>query len=122
MAGKKIMVVDDNRLILEITRDILEGAGYRVITRNNPIGTTAAIGEERPDCVMIDVHMPALPGTQVVKFIKEGRMRETRVLLYSDKDEKELRRLAKESGADGFIRKTSDPARLIAHLRTFLPE
>ena len=120
MKKNKIMIVDDSKLILEITKDILEDAGYQVITRNNPIGTTAAICDEDPDCVMVDVHMPALPGTQVVKFIKDSRKSAVKVILYSEKDEAELKLLTNESGADGFIKKTNNKAHLLSQLETIL--
>lgn len=54
------MIVDDNKLLLQITKDIVENEGYQVITRENPIGTTLAIRNEKPDCLLLDVNMPAL--------------------------------------------------------------
>jgi len=66
-----IMVVDDCEIVLEVTKHLLEEAGFHVMTRSSARGSTAAILKEQPSCVLMDVSMPALSGTEIVRLIKE---------------------------------------------------
>jgi CheY-like chemotaxis protein len=63
MSAKKpalIMIVDDDYDFLEISRLILERAGYRVVTAVEPKQAFALIGSERPDLVITDLMMTSL--------------------------------------------------------------
>ena len=80
-----IMVVDDCAMTLDVTRIQLEEAGFEVITRSMPIGTTAEIFRMKPDCVLLDVSMPGLTGDKIVKIVRESDM-ETKIVLFSAKE------------------------------------
>ena len=120
MSGKKIMIVDDSKLLLQITKDILENEGYQVITRENPIGTTAAIRNEKPDCLLLDVNMPGLSGSEVMDFISISNRHDQKIIFHSSMDEEKLRKLAEEKGADGFIKKTNNQSLFISQLKTIM--
>src|SRR5690242_20012919 len=62
MERKTILVVDDSPVVLELTGSALEGAGYKVVLRSRGEGTVAAVLQERPDLVLLDVNMPRLSG------------------------------------------------------------
>ena len=117
MDKPKIMIVDDNNLILEITGDLFEEAGFHVVKRNSPLGTTAAVNQEKPDCILLDVNMPALSGDKIVGLLKGKRSGGMKILLHSDRGEEELQRLAMETGADGFVKKSGDKGVLVAKVR-----
>lgn len=118
MKNKKIMIVDDNRLILEITGDHFEEAGFIVIKRDRALGTSTAVYEEQPDCVLLDVNMPALSGDELVGLIKENNKKDIKVFLHSEQDEWTLKKLADKSGADGFFKKSSDREGLLRMVET----
>ena len=71
--GLKILIVDDDPVVLEIARIVLEGLGHRVCKRKEPLGTTAEIVREQPDVVLVDVYMPVVSGDQLIRTIKEER-------------------------------------------------
>ena len=114
-----IMVVDDCEITLEVTRLHLEEAGFEVITRSRPLGTTAEIIRTKPDCVLVDVSMPGLTGDNIIKIVRESTI-ETRIVLFSAKESNELRELSRECGADGYIKKTNDKSELIAKVKSFV--
>ncbi len=120
MDKSKVMVVDDSDLILNITRDTLEEAGFHVITRNSPIGTTSAIKNEKPDCVLIDVSMPALSGGELVKLARKNIKENLKIIFHSSKEESELIQLVDECGADGYIKKSSDQSKLVNMVRAVI--
>src|SRR5262249_26271874 len=63
----RFMVVDDDPVVLEVTRERLSFMGYDVIVRESALGTSAAILRERPDVVLLDVNMPSLSGEQLAQ-------------------------------------------------------
>lgn len=108
MKNKKIMIVDDDKLILEITGDHFEKAGYIVVKRDRALGTSTAVFEEQPDCVLLDVNMPTLSGDELVGLIKENNKKDIKVFFHSEQDEWSLKKLVEKTGADGFFKKSSD--------------
>ena len=116
----KVMVVDDSDLILSQTRDALEEAGFDIVTRNRPIGTTAAIKNEEPDCVLIDVNMPALSGGEIVKLVRKVMIKNLKIIFHSSKEENELIQLVNECGADGYVKKGADKSELVNKIKSVL--
>jgi CheY-like chemotaxis protein len=55
---KKILVVDDNEIILKTTSMKLQGAGYDVFTSLDPAEGVAAVRKEKPDLVLLDITFP----------------------------------------------------------------
>ena len=114
---KKVLVVDDDPLVLRILKDKLSEIGYLVTTTSSAFGATQIVDEQSPDLVILDVVLPALPGSGITELVRE-RMKKVKVLLYSSKDEAELASIAKDCGADGWIRKSSDYDTLLREVRS----
>lgn len=110
----KILVVDDDLVVLEVTRALLEGLGHVVVTRDSALGTAAEILRERPDVVLVDVQMPALTGDKLVEVIRDLRLMdqgcEPAIILYSGESGQDLEKLAQRPGVLGYIEKTGDLA------------
>ncbi len=72
MKNKKILVVDDERFILESVTDILEDEGYQVVTAEDGQGCLEFM-ENRflPDLVLLDIWMPGMDGIQVLETVKK---------------------------------------------------
>lgn len=116
-----IVVIDDDDLVLTSTAEVLEHAGYRVLTRNRPSGCVAMILQEKPDLVLLDVCMPTVSGDTLVKlFGRASPHSKTIILLYSALDEPLLRSKAKGSGAHGYVMKASGPSVLLRTLKQWL--
>lgn len=112
----RILIVDDNKVLLAVASASLTAAGYSVVSRDSPIGFTATLRDLQPDVALIDVSMPALRGTKLVELARSVRRRPEQahvvLALYSAMDEAELAALARECGADGYIVKSYRPADL----------
>ena len=113
---KKVLVVDDDPLVLRILKDKLSEEGYLVTTTSSAFGATQLVEEQNPDLVIIDVVLPALSGARIAALIRE-RMKKVKVLLYSSKDEAELKQIAKDSSADAWHKKTEDFDALVKTVR-----
>ncbi len=68
--SKKLLVVDDEKDILEILKAILEHAGYNVITAEDGEDGVQKAKQEKPDLIVTDVMMPRLDGYGLVEKIK----------------------------------------------------
>ena len=69
-AKGKVLVVDDDPLVLKLTTIRLQSAGYDVITRDEALGTSQTIIDEDPDVVLLDMDMPALTGDMLANLIQ----------------------------------------------------
>jgi CheY-like chemotaxis protein len=117
---QKILVVDDSDLCRDLTRMMLEGFGYEVVTLDSGIGLSRALGREKPDLVLLDVSMPALSGNQIVEVTLQHKLYRCPIVLFSDRPTDELSALAKNCGAAGFIAKTSNAHVLAQSVGRFL--
>jgi len=104
---KRVLVIDDSEIVLEMASEALIAKDYEVCTALSARDADRFIyGDKRPDVIIIDVMMPALDGDRKTRMLKDdSATSEIPVLLLSSKSEKELTQLVCESGADGFIRK-----------------
>jgi CheY-like chemotaxis protein len=106
-----VLVIDDSAIVLELTREWLKAAGYRVTTRELAVGTANAIHELRPDVALIDVLMPGIRGDDLARMLKRHPLtRQVAIILYSSLATEELRPLIMLTGALGVIEKTSNQA------------
>jgi CheY-like chemotaxis protein len=117
MERKTILVVDDSPVVLELTGAALEGAGYKVVLRSRGEGTVAAVLQERPDLVLLDVNMPRLSGdTIAVILAKTDPGKKTIVLLHSSLSPELLKLKVLQTGASGFLHKTGNAHDLVAQV------
>ena len=104
---KKVLVVDDDPLVLRILKDKLAEAGFLVSTTSSAFGAIQQVEEQVPDVVIIDVMLPALPGNRIAALVRDRmRGKGVKVLLYSGRTAKELEVMVAESGADGYLVKS----------------
>jgi two-component system alkaline phosphatase synthesis response regulator PhoP len=113
----KIFLIDDDLVTLKLFKNALEKAGFEVLASSEAIGTTNRAKEFSPQIILLDVMMPTLPGNKIVKILKEKVPGNPFIILYSNKDEDELKKIAEECGADDCITKLSGPAAIVRKVR-----
>ena len=112
----RILVIDDDEVLLATTEALLAAADYAVETHHGAFGASAAIMKSRPDLVLLDVNMPGLSGPALAELVRARTWGERmRILFYSSSEAEELARAVAASGADGFVRK-GDRASLLAEV------
>ncbi len=116
-----VLVVDDSDIVLQVVRTTLEEAGYRVITRNQPVGTVAVMLQEEPDLVLVDVAMPEVGGDTLVRCFGTAHPNSTTtVLLHSSLPVEVLQQKVAASGAHGYIRKTSNQTAFVREIADWM--
>jgi CheY-like chemotaxis protein len=70
--SKCILVVDDDRIVVELAKRTLEGKGYEVMTAQDGEEALLVLARKIPDLIMLDVHMPKMDGyTFIMKKSKD---------------------------------------------------
>ncbi len=113
-----VLVVDDEEQIRRFLRLALEAAGYRVTeAETGQIGLNHSAAE-RPDGIVLDLGLPDMDGTTVLRRLREWS--QTPVLVLSVREGEEDKIGALEAGADDYLTKPFSSRELIARLRAVL--
>jgi DNA-binding response OmpR family regulator len=117
----KVLVVDDDPVILEVIRERLDSAGFDVYVRQEAIGTSQWVAREQPDYLLLDVMMPALSGGELGLLPKRSTAtNQTAVILHSSMATASLQPVIERTGAIGSIPKTADGASFIAEFERLI--
>ncbi len=113
MVRKRILLLDDSAIALEVTQASLEERGYEVVAAPNLAEFRRQLGQFRPDLVLTDLEMPDTSGREVIRTLKEGLGTDRiPVILFSSRPDVELARIAAATGADGHLSKAHGIERL----------
>lgn len=123
--AERILVLDDDAIILKFVKLHLENAGFEVRTSTNPLTVAMTLGRFRPDLVLLDVEMPTIRGTEVLAALRRSSCHDqVRICLFSSLAPTVLEQLSREYSAAGWIRKASplDGLGLVQEVQRFLGE
>ena len=116
-----VLIVDDDAQLREFVRVNLEMDGYAVREAGSAQEGLAALGEEPPDLVLLDVMMPAVDGFEMLRRMQEEHgLGSVPVIMFSGKVDEESATRAAREGAQAFIGKPFDPQQLIASTKQLL--
>jgi excisionase family DNA binding protein len=109
-----VLVVDDDARLREFVRVNLEMDGYAVREAASAEEGLAALEEESPDLILLDVMMPGIDGWEMLRRVQERHGVGTiPVIMFSGKVNEAAAERAAEHGAQAFIGKPFDPVQLI---------
>jgi excisionase family DNA binding protein len=119
---RTILIVDDDPRLREFVRVNLEMEGYTVREAGSAEEGLAALEEEPPDLILLDVMMPQVDGWEMLRRVQERHgVGSIPVVMFSGKVEEEEMRSAAARGAQGFIGKPFNPQQLIESTKQLLP-
>ena len=81
----RVLLIDDDRTFLEETKALLTEAGYEVSTCCNAVAFLHMIRVHKPSCVVLDINMPGLRGTEILTWIYRQKF-DLRVIVCSGVD------------------------------------
>lgn len=121
VSGKKIMVVEDNRLNMLLASDYLKLNGFEVIEASDGEQALLMVSSERPDLILMDIQMPGIDGLEVTRRLKEDPSTRTisiiaMTALAMQGDEK----MCLNAGCDDYIRKPVNLDEMIAKVEKLL--
>ncbi|EFO79746.1 response regulator receiver protein [Oscillochloris trichoides DG-6] len=102
----KILVVDDSKLVTDIVKLRLEMFGFHVRLAHSGEAALAAIAQEVPDLMVLDVQMPGIDGYEVCRRLRDDPMLDDlRIIMLTSSDDKHA---AFEAGVDDYLNKDID--------------
>jgi DNA-binding response OmpR family regulator len=112
--GKKILVIDDEPLVVEVLKIRLQMSNYEVITASNGIEGIERAVSEKPDLIILDILMPGLDGYQVCRRLKEDRKtKRIPIIMLTALGQSAGRKEGYASGAYDYIFKPFDDGELL---------
>lgn len=118
MSQGRILLVEDDARLCELTARYLEGAGFVVDTEADGLKASIRIPKEQPDAVVLDLGLPGLDGLEVCRRVR-GEYAGP-ILMLTARDDELDQVLGLELGADAYVVKPSSPRVLTARLKALL--
>jgi DNA-binding NtrC family response regulator len=114
--GARVLIIDDERSILDTVQILLRGEGFDVETMQNPREALARVDEIAPDIVLTDIRMPGLTGLEVLAALREYDV-EIPVILMTAQASLQSAVQAVNEGAFYYLQKPFSNAELVALCR-----
>ncbi|MBW9262703.1 MAG: response regulator [Candidatus Thiodiazotropha sp. (ex. Lucinisca nassula)] len=111
---------EDNRIVMTF---ILKSGGYEVIEAETGNGGYQKAVEEIPDFILLDIQLPDINGTEVLKQLRDNEStREIVVIASTSYAMSGDRQRLLEAGCDGYLEKPIDPARVLSQIKAILEQ
>jgi len=118
ISKKTILVVDDEKQIVEVLSAYLEKEGYRVITAFDGRTALDTALSESPDLILLDLMLPELNGFEVCRLVRNTSS--IPIIMLTARDDETDKILCLEVGADDYITKPFSPREVLARVRAVL--
>ena len=117
----KILVVEDDVLVLSLLQKILERAGYRTLRAEDGSSALQILEEQQPDLIVLDLFLPGMNGLELLKFVKQNdRLKHTPIVVVSAHPN--VAPEVYDSGVERILIKPVQPDELRETVRTLLEE
>ncbi|HEX4325021.1 MAG TPA: response regulator, partial [Gaiellaceae bacterium] len=118
---RRVLVIDDDRLLCELIRTTFELEGFEVGVAYDVIEAERVLVESRPDAILLDIGLPGIDGIFYLERLRETpQTRKIPIVAISGSEE--AGRSAKAAGAQAFMRKPFSPLELIALVTPLIPD
>jgi DNA-binding response OmpR family regulator len=116
--NQTVLVVDDDKSIVELMRDFLENDGFQVETAQSANQALTILQQKQVDCLILDIMMPGQTGFDLCRTIRTTNDVPILFLSARDDDMNKIRGLG--LGGDDYIVKTASPAEVVARVKAVL--
>jgi len=104
---KRILLLDDSTITLEMEKAVLEDRGYKVAIASNLLEFQSQLDQFQPEIILTDLMMPDISGKDIVRVLKQDfHTEKIPIILFSSKADDELQDIAEQAGAAGFLPKS----------------
>jgi len=118
MAGKKVLVIDDDVKTTELVKLYLRRDGYKVVTAYDGLQAVDVAREAHPDLVVLDLMLPGLDGFEVFRTLRAES--DVPIIMLTAKTTEQDRLNGLDLGADDYVTKPFSPKELAARVRAVL--
>ena len=121
MANETILLIEDDKNILELVKYNLEQEGFRVLTATRGNAGLEIALREKPALVILDLMLPEINGLEICKTLKQNdKTRRIPIIILTAKGTESDKIVGLELGADDYITKPFSPRELIARIKAVL--
>jgi DNA-binding response OmpR family regulator len=118
----RIIIADDDELLVDMVRSALEARGHIVGSLENGRRVRQVVETKRPDLVILDCSMPEVSGIQALRDLRTSPIAHaTPVLVLTGRRSLIDEDIAWKAGTDDYLRKPFDPDELVARVEALLP-
>ncbi|MGE0642530.1 MAG: response regulator transcription factor [Nitrospira sp.] len=118
---KKILIVEDERDILQLVKHYLEKEGLRATVAMTGLEALKRVAEDKPDLVVLDLMLPEMDGLEVCKRLRaDPETAMVPILMLTAKAEESDTIVGLELGADDYVTKPFSPKTLVARVKALL--
>ncbi len=120
--SKKILVIEDGQLLMDMKCDILEGAGYETVRAVDGIEGVQKAYDEKPDLILSDIRLPDVDGYQICRLLKNDKLYKKIpiIMTTASKVEKKDEFWGLQVGADAYITEPFEPENLLELIKKFI--
>ena len=118
MAGKRVLVVDDDVKTVELVKMYLNRDGYKVITAYDGTEALRLAREKHPDLIVLDLMLPGIDGLQVCRTLRAES--DVPIIMLTARTTEQDRLTGLDLGADDYVIKPFSPKELAARVRAVL--
>jgi phosphate regulon transcriptional regulator PhoB len=120
-AQPRILIIEDDKDIIELVRYNLESEGYQASASSDGMAGLAQIRKSAPDLLILDLMLPKLSGLEICKEIRrDERLNRLPILMLTARSDEADRVVGLELGADDYVTKPFSPRELIARVKALL--
>ncbi len=114
----RILVVDDERRIVDIVKAYLERDGYEVLAAYDGKSALDLARREHPDLIILDLMLPEISGWDVCRSLR--RESDVPIIMLTARDDASDKIVGLELGADDYVVKPFDPKELVSRVKAVL--
>ncbi len=118
MAGKRVLVVDDDVKTVELVKIYLNRDGYRVLTAYDGVDALRLAREGYPDLIVLDLMLPGIDGLEVCRTLRDES--DVPIIMLTAKTMDQDKLVGLNLGADDYVTKPFSPRELAARVRAVL--
>ena len=100
----RILVVDDEQDIRDFAKSFFEKRGIKVLTASGGVEALDIIDKQKPDLVLLDIHMEEMTGIEVLKELRQNK-NDIKVIMVTGVEEEAIVNEANSWGIRGYIHK-----------------
>ncbi len=119
--SEKILIVDDQAVMLRLISHPLEQEGYTIVTAMTGVDALQQIQTEQPDLIILDVMLPDASGIDICRRVRQVLNRtDLPIIILSGQTELAAKIQGLEAGADEYVTKPVDPKEMVVRVRALL--
>ena len=120
-AGKKILIIEDERDVLDLLALHLRKAGFTISTTTDGAAGLQKARSEKPAFIILDLMLPKMPGLEICKILKsDPATHQIPIMMLTAKAEEIDRIVGLEFGADDYVTKPFSPREVVLRIRAIM--